>query len=261
MSAYPDSSLRDPAHAPARGGVRENADVDASSEHYARRFHGSVGHWFLNVQTRHTLGALAGLPVDATVLDVGGGHAQVAPPLVEAGYRVTVVGSDPSCGERLRPWTSTRRCRFDVADLQLLPYADAAFDAVVCYRMLAHSVDWTSLVRELCRVAAHRVVIDYPSRRSVNIVSQELFDLKRSIEGSTTRQFALYHPRQVAAAFNAAGFQVVNAHPQFLMPMVLYRLARSAAFGRAVEWAGRATGLTRALGSPVIVRADRRTPT
>jgi hypothetical protein len=118
---------------------------------------------------------------------VGGGHAQIAPPLIDAGYQVTVAGSAPVCGARLEPWTSTGRCRFDVADLQHLPYEDATFDAVVCYRLL-----------------------------------------------------------------------VRDEQPQFLLPMALHRLTRSATFARAAEWPGRRTGITRVLGSPVIVRADRR---
>ncbi len=238
--------------------VHETADVDSSSEQYAHRFSGRVGRWFLRVQTQATLACLAGLADGATVLDVGGGHAQIAPPLIDAGYQVTVAGSAPVCGARLEPWTSTGRCRFDVADLQHLPYDNATFDAVVCYRLLAHSVNWTSLIRELCRVARHRVILDYPARRSVNIVSRRLFDLKRSIEGIMTRRFSLYGREEVAQAFEAAGFRVADEQPQFLLPMALHRLTRSATFARAAEWPGRRTGLTRVLGSPVIVRADRR---
>jgi ubiquinone/menaquinone biosynthesis C-methylase UbiE len=247
-----------PRTAPLRAAVRENADVESSSDQYASRFQGAVGQWFLTVQTRLTLEALAGLPAGARVLDVGGGHAQVAPPLIEAGYQVTVVGSDESCGKRLHPWTSTGRCSFDVADLQHLPYPDASFDAVICYRLIAHSVNWTRLIGELCRVAADRVIVDYPAKRSVNIISRRLFDMKRSIEGVTTRRFSLYGREEVCRTFEAVGFHVAAERPQFLMPMVLYRLARSALLARAAEWPGRRLGLTRVLGSPVIVRADRR---
>ena len=247
-----------PRAATVRAAVRENADVESSSDQYARRFRGAVGHWFLGVQARITLDALAGLPAGAKILDVGGGHAQVAPALIDAGYRVTVVGSDESCGQRLAPWTSTGRCAFEVADLQHMPYAGASFDAVVCYRLLAHSINWQRLIAELCRVAADRVIIDYPAKRSVNIVSRRLFDLKRSIEGVTTRRFSLYGRRDIAGAFAAAGFDVAHERPQFLLPMVLYRLAGSVLLARAAEWPGHRLGLTRILGSPVIARADRR---
>jgi ubiquinone/menaquinone biosynthesis C-methylase UbiE len=241
--------------------LRENADVDASTDEYARRFAGSVGSWFLEVQTQLTLAALAGLPVGATVLDVGGGHTQVALPLSEAAYRVTVVGSDRSCGRRLVPWFSAGRGRFDVADLHHLPYQDRAFDASICYRLMAHSIDWHRLVGELCRVAAHRVVVDYPARRSVNILSGPLFAMKRTVERGSTRPYAMYDRDEIAACFARAGFRVTNELPQFFLPMVLHRLAKAAWLSRAAEESARALGLTRRFGSPVIARADRADPT
>ena len=237
--------------------ARETADVESSSERYARRFVGSVGRWLLEQQTRLTLLALQGLPPGATILDVGGGHAQVAPPLIEAGYEVTVAGSDPSCADRLRPWITSGRCHFRVADLQHLPYPDAKFTAVVCYRLLPHSLNWVRLVDELCRVSAQRVVLDYPSSQSVNRASERLFGFKQWIEGGTARPFALFGRAEIRNAFAASGFSVREERPEFLWPMSLHRLARSARVARSLEWPGRVLGITRRWGSPVIVRADR----
>ena len=236
---------------------REVADADAATEQYARRFEGPVGRWFLELQTRLTFKALAGLPRGSTILDVGGGHAQVGPPLAAAGFRVTVVGSSHACGRLLEAWVSSGHGRFDVADLHHLPYRDRAFDAVICYRLLAHSVDWHRLIGELTRVAGGRVIVDYPSRQSVNVVAQRLFEMKQSIEGGTTRQYDLYGRREIAEGFARQGFAVREEWPQFFLPMALYRLARSARLGRVAEWPARTLGLTRAFGSPVIARADR----
>jgi len=237
--------------------AREDADIESSSERYQRRFRGPVGRWFLDLQRRLTLACLEGLPAGSAILDVGGGHAQVTPALVDAGYAVTVAGSDPSCGRLLEPWTGAGKCRFEVADFLALPYKNHAFDAVICYRILAHSVNWTGLIAELCRVSRHRVIIDFPARRSVNALSRPLFDLKRSVEGVTTRRFALYGRGQMARAFENAGFRVTAEHPQFLLPMVLYRLTGAAGLGQALETPARVLGLTQAFGSPVILRADR----
>jgi SAM-dependent methyltransferase len=236
---------------------RETADIHSSSERYARRFRGSVGQWLLDQQTRLTMLALQGLPDGAPILDVGGGHAQVAPPLIDASYRVTVVGSDATCAARLQPWIAAGRCQFHVADLQQLPYRNAEFAAVVCYRLLPHSVNWVRLVGELCRVSAQRVVLDYPSLQSVNRASERLFGLKQWIEGCTARPFALFGRAEIRRAFAASGFSVREERPQFLWPMSLHRLARSARVARSLEWPGRVLGLTRRWGSPVIVRADR----
>ena len=237
---------------------RETADVESSTERYADRFRGSVGRWQIERQTLLTLHALRGLPPGASVLDVGGGHAQLAPPLIDAGYRVTVVGSDPACADRLRAYTSGGLCRFQVADLQRLPYRDREFEAVVCFRLLPHSVHWRRLVAELCRVGARRVVLDYPSLQSVNRASGRLFSLKQRVEGGTARPFALFARDDVRRAFESAGFAVHDEQPQFLWPMSLHRLARSARVARSLEWPGRVLGLPRRWGSPVHVRPDRR---
>jgi SAM-dependent methyltransferase len=244
---------------PGGSAAAEDADIGTSSEDYARRFTGAVGRWFVETQARITLRVLGALPIGASILDVGGGHAQIAPPLIEAGYEVTVVGSDPVCGARLTPWTGTGRCQFKVANLQRLPYADASFDAVVCLRLLPHSVSWQNLIRELCRVARRCVVVDYPSIRSVNILSSQLFAMKRGVE-LNTRRFMTFSPREIGASFAQCGFVVRAERPQFLIPMVVHRMVNHSLFSRAAEVPGRLTGLTRWLGSPIIVRADRRLP-
>jgi ubiquinone/menaquinone biosynthesis C-methylase UbiE len=238
-------------------GLLEDADIGTSSEDYARRFTGAVGRWFVETQTRITLGLFSALPVGASVLDVGGGHAQIAPPLIEAGYEVTVAGSDPSCSSRLQPWIAAGRCKFDVADLRTLPYPDRSFDAVVCLRLLPHSIDWRNLIRELCRVASRSVLLDYPSLRSANIVAARFFEVKKGIE-LNTRRFITFSPHQIHSAFEDQGFSIRAEQAQFLLPMVLHRLANRATLSRAAELPGRWLGLTRRFGSPMLVRADRR---
>jgi SAM-dependent methyltransferase len=253
----PNDSFGSPAHrveAP-----REVADIVTSTDDYARRFAGLVGRWFIETQTRLTLNALKPLPVGASVLDVGGGHAQIAPPLIEAGYEVTVVGSDPSCSTRLQPWIADGRCRYQVADLRVLPFPAASFDAVVCFRLLPHSISWTRLIGELCRVARRSVIVDYPSARSVNIASSTLLTVKRGIE-LNTRPFLTFSPRQIRAAFRDHGFIVRVEHPEFLLPMVLHRLLNRPLLSKIAELPGRLLGLTQWFGSPIIVRADRHKP-
>ena len=66
----------------------EDADVETSSDDYARRFAGAVGAFFLEIQARTTLDLLQPWP-GSRVLDVGGGHGQVTGPLIEAGHPVT----------------------------------------------------------------------------------------------------------------------------------------------------------------------------
>lgn len=236
--------------------LREQPDIETSSSAYARRFAGSVGQWFLERQTQCTAELLGGVARGARVLEVGGGHAQVVPLLIELGFDVTVLGSDLSCAARLDPWLRTRGLRFHAGDLLALPYPDQVFDVVLGFRLLPHVAEWRVLLSELCRVAAQRVVVDYPSRRSLNVLADRLFGLKRRLEGDT-RPFTLFDSTEIASAFSSHGLVVTGERGQFFLPMALHRGIGSAAVARALEAPPRVLGLTHVLGSPKIVRADR----
>jgi SAM-dependent methyltransferase len=234
----------------------ENADVETSSEGYARRFAGPVGRFFLERQAETTLELLRPFP-GASVLDVGGGHAQVTGPLVAAGHAVTVLGSDPSCEERVREWTQAGGARFEAGDLLAPPFPERSFDVVLSYRLLPHVRRWPELVAALSRRARRAVVVDYPTRRSVNAVADLFFGLKKGVEGDT-RPFTVFSDGEVERAFAAQGFLPTGRRPQFFFPMALHRGLRSAALARGLEGAASGLGLTRALGSPVILRLERR---
>jgi 2-polyprenyl-3-methyl-5-hydroxy-6-metoxy-1,4-benzoquinol methylase len=231
-------------------------DVETASEGYAGRFAGEVGAWFLEAQARHTLALLAPWP-RARILDVGGGHAQLTGPLVEASYDVTVYASSDACAARLRPWLDDGRARFKVGSLDRLAAADLGYDVVISYRLLPHVGRWRELVAELCRVAAAAVLVDYPTRRSLNAVAGPLFAAKRGVEGNT-RPFAVFADRDVRAAFLDRGFAPTAREPEFVLPMALHRAVGRAGLSRAAEGAASWLGLRKAVGSPVILRAERR---
>lgn len=235
--------------------AREDADVETSSAGYAERFRGPVGAWFLDVQARTTLELLAPWP-RARVLDVGGGHGQLTGPLIDAGHEVTVYASDARCRERVRAHVEGGRARFESGDLLHAPFADRSFDAVLSFRLLPHVVAWRALVAELCRLAARAVVVDYPTRRSVNALAGPLFEAKRNVEGDT-RPFAVFRDGDVADAFGANGFRPTARRPQFFLPMALHRAHGHGGLARALESVPRVTRLTQALGSPVILRVER----
>ena len=233
-----------------------DADVESSSAGYARRFAGPVGRWFLDVQAHTTLDLLGPRP-GTSVLDVGGGHGQLTAPLLEAGCDVTVYGSAESAGERVQDWVRSGRVRFRWGPLLHAPWPDASFDAVLAFRLLPHVARWRELLAEMCRLARRAVIVDYPTARSLNAVSGALFEMKKGIEGDP-RPFRVFRDAEVEDAVAAAGFACTARRPQFLLPMALHRGLRLAPLSRAVEGAARAARLTRAWGSPVILRAERR---
>jgi SAM-dependent methyltransferase len=235
---------------------RETPDVASSSEAYARRFAGPAGAYLLDVQSQATLTLLRPWP-EATVLDVGGGHAQLCVPLIENGYAVTVLGSEPSCFARPRALVSAQRVRCVTGDLVSLPFADRSFDVVTAFRMSAHVTRWRRMIAELCRVARRAVIIDFAARWSVNLFSPVMFHLKKRIEGNT-RPFNTLSHRAVRDVFIGCGYDVSAVIPEFFLPMVLHRMLKRPGASRCVEAVCRGLGLTRLLGSPVILCGVRR---
>ena len=236
-------------------GLTEPADIETSSDDYARRFAGPVGEWMLKIQETIVLNFLRQSGI-TTILDVGGGHGQLAVPLCREGFAVTVVGSADSCSRNITRMIDQGTCRFQTADLLQLPYPPKSFDAVVCFRLVTHCERWQALLSELCRVARTAVVIDYPTSQSVNFAAGKFFGAKKRLEGNT-RTFRLFHHNEIENEFAANGFGTATREGQFFLPMVLHRRLKCRRFSAWIEDKCRQFGLIRRWGSPVIVKALR----
>ncbi|WP_417908602.1 class I SAM-dependent methyltransferase [Candidatus Electronema sp. PJ] len=234
----------------------ETADIETASEDYASRFAGPVGAYFLQTQLDLLLDLLPELQPGAAVLDVGGGHAQLAVPLAERGCKVTVTGSDASCRRRLAQQLPDEMYSYQTCDMLHLPFPDCAFDFVIAFRLVPHVERWPQLLAELARVSAKAVIIDYPDLRSVNILNFFFFHLKKKLEGNT-RTFGLFSRAQIVGEFAQSGMGKPQFRPEFFLPMVLHRKLGSAALSRWLESCCRACGLTWLFGSPIILRVDK----
>lgn len=237
----------------------ETADIETSNDDYATRFRGATGAWMLEMQERGVLRLLRSgsnpvLP-GSTVLDIGGGHGQLAKPLCRDGYRVEVLGSAPSCRHRIRELVDAGVCAFRVGNVIQLPYPDNSFDAVVAVRMLTHCDAWPQLVREMCRVSRGPVITDYPTSQSLNAIAPALFAAKKKYERNT-RKWTLFRHREVLDGFAAAGYCRTGRFAQFFLPMVVHRALKCRAVSAFAERICRLLGLTRLWGTPVIIRMD-----
>jgi 2-polyprenyl-3-methyl-5-hydroxy-6-metoxy-1,4-benzoquinol methylase len=234
----------------------ETADIETSSDDYARRFSGAVGEWFLQVQKNATLEMLTTYP-NATILDVGGGHGQIAGGLVENNYKVTVLGSAEICKVRLRHFLEQGRCDFRVGNVLDLPYPDRSFDVVISYRLLPHVTRWEEFLAELARVARQAVILDYPEVRSVNYIAPQLFKFKKQLEGNT-RHYSCFRESEILEVFKRHGFERGARFAEFTLPMVLHRKLNAPKFSAAMEYALRRFGFTQRFGSPVILKVSRK---
>ncbi len=232
------------------------ADIETASEDYAQRFSGSTGRWMLKVQESITLSMIqrAG---SSEILDVGGGHGQLAAPLAEKGYPVTVTGSALSCRNRLEPFIESGRISFVLNKNKRLPFEDKAFETVICFRLLPHSPDWPELIKELCRTSSDSVIVDYPTIQSLNRFAGALFRAKKKLEGNT-RPFTLFRHAEIENAFNSEGFEIERRTGEFMLPMVLHRSLGCVPLSSLLEQGFRITGLTKRFGSPVISHLKRK---
>lgn len=238
----------------------EFADVATSSDDYATRFSGPTGAWMLDIQAKFILKQLSILRTGASVLEVGGGHGQLAAPLIDAGYQLTVASSDASCAHRIQGLLDANRIQFDVANLLDLPYPDNAFDAVISIRLLPHCDQWQALIRELCRVSRSCVIVDYPATQSVNAIAPMMFNAKQKVE-KNTRTWRSFKHAEITDAFQQAGYLRSKTSKQFFLPMVVHRMLKQKMLSAAAESCLRLLGLTAMVGSPAIARFEPATPT
>ncbi len=231
----------------------DRPDLDPSTDRYAARFAGPAGEWLLSVQTRALRKLMPDSPVE--LLDVGGGHGQVARPMLEDGHQVTVLASTPEALGRL-PEIQSDRLALETGPLTGLPFDDRSFDVVTSFRMMAHVGDWERLLSEMTRVARRAVIFDFPVPSGANALEPLLFGLKKRIEGDT-RRFEVIRKGEVQKHLGALGFDQTQSIGQFALPMVVHRKLKRPALSQRLESGLAAIGLASAIGSPVVMRADR----
>jgi 2-polyprenyl-3-methyl-5-hydroxy-6-metoxy-1,4-benzoquinol methylase len=240
------------------------ADDETASADYASRFAGPVGRWMLDQQSQILreliTPAVKNPPDKLSILDVGGGHAQVASAILDwlppQAVRMTVAGSTQRSQRRLTTYTASGGCNFVHADLLRLPFPDRHFEIVTCFRLLPHCDGWKELIQELCRVAAHAVIVDYPTHQSLNFLSPLLFKVKKRIE-KNTRPYTLFGRPEINARFQSAKFHLDTECPQFFWPMALHRGMKNPQMSARLESFSTGLGLRSRLGSPIIAQFKR----
>lgn len=223
----------------------------------ALRFSGPIGRLVAESQERVIAGYLS--PVEGqSILDVGTGTGRAALALAARGARVTGVDASAEmlAVARRRAEAAGLQVEFARGDAHDLQVPDRAFDAVICLRVLMHTPDWRRSLAELCRAARRRVVFDYPALSSAAALQAVTRHVAHAF-GARVEAYRVFSDRAVGAALAANGFRVIEVHRQFVLPIALHKRVNSAAATERVEGALARAGLTRLIGSPVTLMAER----
>jgi 2-polyprenyl-3-methyl-5-hydroxy-6-metoxy-1,4-benzoquinol methylase len=233
------------------------ADPAMAASFDAKRFGGPIGQMLLEDQERvlvEFLGDVSG----RRILDMATGTGRAALALARRGAIVTGVdaSSEMLTVARKRAADAGLAIDFAQGDAHALAYPDQAFDAVICLRMLMHVPDWRKALSELCRVARHRLVIDYPAMNSTASL-QALWRRAAMMMGSDVEAYRVFRGTAIAREIGRSGFRTVSTHKQFVVPIALHKAVGSESFTRGLERTLASAGLLKLAGSPVTIAAER----
>ncbi|MEO7272398.1 MAG: class I SAM-dependent methyltransferase, partial [Vicinamibacterales bacterium] len=227
------------------------ADPAMAASFEGRRFSGPIGQLIAGSQEAVIARFLEPI-TGRTILDVGTGTGRAAIALARRGAVVTGVDASHEMLAVARTRAADQRAEvtFLHGDAHGLDFPDHSFDAVVCLRVLMHTPDWRQSLGELCRVARHRVVFDYPALASAAAI-QAVARRLAAAAGSKTEAYRVFSDRAVTEVLRANGFRLADRHRQFVLPIALHKGMGSATVTRRVEGALGWMGLRSLLGSPV----------
>jgi SAM-dependent methyltransferase len=223
----------------------------------SRRFSGPIGELIAHSQAR-VLANMIGRIKDREVLDVGTGTGRAAFILALGGAKVTGVDASEEMLHiaRQRAAEQLLSIKFQRGDAHALDFADRSFDAVVSFRMLMHTPQWTRCVAELCRVAERLVIVDYPSATSVALI-ESLARRAMAAAGAKTEPYRVFTHRAITDAFDRNGFRIRSVHRQFVLPIALHKAIGKRGFTLWSENLLDHAGLRKPFGSPVTLVAER----
>lgn len=187
--------------------------------------------WSNRRELRAVAAALERAGTRGRVLDCPCGAGRLTPTLLARAEHVSAVDLSPAmvaqARDALRREAEAGRVDFAVASADRLPFADAAFDTVVCHRLLHHLADpaqRAAVWRELARVAARRVIASFSDASTWKARLQGLRGVRR--------RRTILHPAALAAEAAAHGLRMEGAPQRLssvfsLVAVAVFRVERA----------------------------------
>ena len=225
-----------------------------------RRFGGPIGDLVQRSQAR-VLANMVGRIQERRILDVGTGTGRVALLLAHGAAKVTAVDASEEmlAIARRRAADELVKVKFQLGDAHQLDFPDRDFDAVVAFRLLMHTPEWSRCLAEMCRVSDRLVIIDYPSATSFALLESLARRAAQSI-GLRTEAYRVFTQATIAAALEQNGYRIRSMHRQFVLPIAFHKIFGSRRFTLWSERVLDRIGLLKPFGSPVTLVAERCDP-
>jgi 2-polyprenyl-3-methyl-5-hydroxy-6-metoxy-1,4-benzoquinol methylase len=158
--------------------------------------------------------AFSHIPKTHRVLDVPCGGGRVTIHLARKGYKMSSADLSENMIEFARQHIAEAKldCTVEQQDVEKFTLPDNSFDTIVSFRLFHHFPNpeiRQRVVNEMCRVAAHNVVLSYFSPVSWTSMKRKL----RAARGRKSEKYATALA-EVVGYFEKAGFRLVKNYAQ-----------------------------------------------
>lgn len=141
-----------------------------------------------------------------------------------------------------------------VCDSDYICFKDGSFDCVIASRVLMHCNDWKRTLSEICRVSGKIVLLDFP-----NLISSSGLDsLIKSTVKPLYKGIIAYKTFSINTIINELAknnFRSVYLDRGFFLPLMFHRILDNPVITDKLERLFGLSGLTKLLGSPVILKS------
>lgn len=223
------------------------------------RFGGPIGKILQESQEEVILKMIEHPLSGINVLDLGAGTGRISLPLARLGAEVIALDSsdkmlaiaeDKAMAENIP-------IKFKIGDAHEIPFKDDSFDYVISLRTLLHVVDWKKVISEVCRVSKNWVIIDFPPKSSPVVFAPILLRAKRYLLDHNTQVYRTFRLNSIRKEFLRHGFEVVEVHRGFALPIFLHRKINSPSFTKRSEEIFKKIGVTSFIGAPLTLKAKK----